>query len=157
VLTGTAQAGSTQLRNAPEGYAPWVSFAAGLCAEGNAPLLAAQLERESGWDYRAVSSNGAEGIAQFVPATWAAYGLDANNNGINSPFDPPDAIVAMGIYMCSLHRLVINVPGDPTRNALWAYNAGPEATRNAGGNPPTAEAENYANRILNELVPKYTP
>jgi soluble lytic murein transglycosylase-like protein len=157
VLAGTAQAGSRELRNAPAGYAPWVSFAAGLCEEINAPLLAAQIEQESGWNDRAVSSIGAEGIAQFLPGTWATYGLDANKNGVNSPFDPADGIVAMGIYMCSLYRLVANVPGDRTRNALWAYNAGPEATRNAGGNPPTAEAENYANRILKELVPKYTP
>ena len=100
-------------------------------ATAHAPLLAAQLEQESGWDCRAVSPIGAEGIAQLLPGTWAAYGFDANKNGFNSPFDPPDAIVAMGIYMCVLHRQVMNVPGDPMRNALWAYTAGPEATKNA--------------------------
>ena len=41
----------------------------------SAALLAAQLMAESGFDAGAVSPAGAAGIAQFMPATAAAYGL----------------------------------------------------------------------------------
>jgi hypothetical protein len=38
---------------------------------------------------------------------------------------------------------------------LWAYNAGPEATKAAAGRPPTQEASDYAVLILRDLLPKY--
>src|ERR1044072_4222050 len=51
----------------------------------SAALLAAQLMAESNFDPYAGSPAGAQGIAQFMPSTAAAYGL-AN------PYDPHDAI-----------------------------------------------------------------
>lgn len=157
VLTGTAWAGSPDVRNVPAEYESWVRQSAGTCDEVNGPLLAAQIEQESNWDPNAVSPIGAQGIAQFLPGTWAAYGTDANGNGSTDPFDPPDAIIAQGRYMCDLAGQIADVPADRTTAMLWAYNAGPEATRAANGQAPTAEADNYARRILTELVPKYTP
>jgi soluble lytic murein transglycosylase-like protein len=44
-----------------------------LCPGVSAPLLAAQIKAESDWNPNAVSSGGAEGIAQFLPATFAVY------------------------------------------------------------------------------------
>jgi soluble lytic murein transglycosylase-like protein len=152
-----AYAGSPDTKNVPAQYEQWVRQAAGACNEVNGPLIAAQIEQESSWNPDAVSSAGAVGIAQFKPDTWAAYGVDADNNGSADPKDPADAIVAQGRYMCFLAGAVNGVPGDKTTLMLWAYNAGPEAVKSAGGNPPTAEADNYAKRILNELVPKYRP
>jgi hypothetical protein len=47
--------------------------------------------------------------------------------------------------------------GDLWTLTLWSYNAGIQATIDAGGRTPTAEAANYANRILNVLMVKYLP
>ncbi|WP_189077793.1 lytic transglycosylase domain-containing protein [Mangrovihabitans endophyticus] len=152
-----AWAGSPDVRNVPQQYEGLIRQAAVTCDAVNGPLLAAQIEQESEWDPNAVSSIGAQGIAQFLPGTWDAYGVDANGDGTASPFDPADAIITQGIYMCDLVSQVSTVPADPTTALLWAYNAGPQATRDANGQPPTAEAEQYANRIINELIPKYTP
>ena len=57
-------------------------------------VLAAQLYQESGFDANAVSPVGAQGIAQFMPATWAAHGRDENGDGAADPFDIEDAIPA---------------------------------------------------------------
>ena len=41
-----------------------------------------------------VSSAGALGWMQFMPATWRAYGVDANRDGRKDPYNPVDAIFA---------------------------------------------------------------
>ena len=58
-------------------------------------LLAAQLLAESNFNPYAVSAAGAQGIAQFMPATAGAYGLD-------DPFDAPVAIDAQAHLMSDL-------------------------------------------------------
>ncbi len=78
----------------------------------SAALLAAQLMAESGFDPYAVSPAGAQGIAQFMPGTAAAYGL-------RDPFDPEAAIDAQARLMSGLLRRFGSV-----RLALAAYNAG---------------------------------
>ncbi len=156
--TMPATAGSPRnAKGVPNGLGGWISFAAGLCEQVNGPLLAAQIEQESGWNPRAVSSAGAQGLAQFKPEVWAKYGLDANRNGTASVWEVEDAILSQGYYMCVLSAAVQKVPVDRTTAMLWAYNAGPEATKAANGRPPTAEADHYARRILKDLVPKYRP
>lgn len=47
----------------------------------------------------AVSSAGAVGWMQFMPATWEAYGVDANLDGQSNPNDPVDAIFAAARYL----------------------------------------------------------
>jgi soluble lytic murein transglycosylase-like protein len=59
---------------------------------------------------RSASGAGAQGPMQFIPQTWAAYGLGGDIN------DPHDAILAAANY---LHRS--GAPGDD-RAALFAYN-----------------------------------
>lgn len=81
-------------------------------------LLAAQLEAESGFDVSARSPAGAEGIAQFMPATWAG---SWNPQRERSPFDPAPAIAAQARLM---HVLLERSGGD-VGSALAAYNAGP--------------------------------
>jgi len=46
-----------------------------------------------------VSSAGALGWMQFMPATWKAYGVDANKDGVKDPFNPVDAIFAAARYL----------------------------------------------------------
>ena len=46
-----------------------------------------------------VSSAGALGWMQFMPATWDMYGVDANGDGQKDPFNPVDAIFAAARYL----------------------------------------------------------
>jgi soluble lytic murein transglycosylase-like protein len=46
-----------------------------------------------------VSSAGAVGWMQFMPATWAQYGVDANHDGRKDPYNPVDAIFAAARYL----------------------------------------------------------
>ena len=65
----------------PAAYRPLVQKWGNLCPALNPPLLAAQLYQESGWNPNAKSPADARGIAQFIPATWAAHGIDGNGDG----------------------------------------------------------------------------
>ena len=63
-----------------------------------------------------VSSAGAQGWMQFIPSTWAAYGVDANNDGRKDPYNPVDAI-------CAAARYLRAAGGDhDIRQAVLAYN-----------------------------------
>jgi hypothetical protein len=63
-----------------------------------------------------ISSAGALGWMQFMPPTWAAYGVDANRDGEKDPFNPVDAIFAAARYL--------RAAGAETdlRRAIFAYN-----------------------------------
>jgi hypothetical protein len=63
-----------------------------------------------------VSSAGAVGWMQFMPATWRAYGTDANGDGAKDPYDPEDAIFSAARYLSAS-----GYPHD-VRRALFAYN-----------------------------------
>ena len=63
-----------------------------------------------------VSSAGALGWMQFMPATWQAYGTDANKDGRKDPYNPVDAIFAAARYLKAA-----NYEND-VRAAIWAYN-----------------------------------
>ncbi|HYJ21398.1 MAG TPA: transglycosylase SLT domain-containing protein [Solirubrobacterales bacterium] len=101
-----------------------------------AALLAAQLMAESNFNPFAVSPAGAQGIAQFMPATAAAYGLV-------DPFDPVAAIDAQAHLMSDLIRQL----GSPEL-ALAGYNAGPGAVEGCHCIPPYPETQAYVTRIL---------
>jgi hypothetical protein len=63
-----------------------------------------------------VSSAGAEGWMQFIPSTWAAYGVDANEDGRKDPYNPVDAI-------CAAARYLRAAGGDKdVRQSIFAYN-----------------------------------
>ena len=99
-------------------------------------LLGAQLMAESGFDPNAGSPAGAQGIAQFMPGTAAAYGL-------SNPYDPVAAIEAQAHLMSDLLRQF----GSPVL-ALAAYNAGPGAVEPCNCVPPYPETQAYVTRIL---------
>ncbi len=63
-----------------------------------------------------VSSAGAMGWMQFIPSTWATYGVDANGDGRRDPYNPVDAICAAARYL--------KAAGGETNlyNAILAYN-----------------------------------
>jgi hypothetical protein len=99
-------------------------------------LLAAQLMAESGFNPRAVSPAGAQGIAQFMPGTAASYGL-------RDPFDPVAAIDAQAYLMSDLLRGFRSVP-----LALAAYNAGSGAVGACSCVPDYPETRAYVARVL---------
>jgi hypothetical protein len=105
----------------------------------SAALLAAQLYAESNFNPFAVSPSGAQGIAQFMPATGRAYGL-------RNPFDAEQAIEAQARLMRDLMRRFASVP-----LALAAYNAGPAPVASCGCVPPYAETRAYVAKILGLL------
>ena len=132
----------------PEQYRSLVLKAAKQCPAIPPAVLAAQIASESAWDPNAVSPDGAEGIAQFMPATWKEFGIDADGDGKADPFDPNDAIVSAALLNCVNADLVANVPGDPVRNTLAAYNAGFNMVIKYDGVPPFPETVGYVDKII---------
>ncbi len=122
----------------PARFAPAIARAAQRWNVG-AALLAAQLYAESNFNPFAVSSAGAQGIAQFMPGTARSYGL-------RNPFDAQAAIDAQAHLMHDLLRRFASVP-----LALAAYNAGPGAVAGCGCIPPYPETRGYVARILGLL------
>ncbi|MFD1828844.1 MULTISPECIES: NlpC/P60 family protein [Streptomyces] len=131
----------------PMAYRDLVQKWGNLCPALNPALLAAQLHQESGWNPRAQSPAAAQGIAQFIPGTWAAHGIDGDGDGDRDVWDPEDAIPSAAKYDCTLARYVEEVPGDPTDNMLAAYNAGAYAVMKYDGVPPYRETQNYVKVI----------
>lgn len=139
----------------PAAFAPWVTKAGSICPTVPAAIIAAQIETESGWNPQAVSDKGAQGPSQFMPGTWAAYGRDDDANGVASPFDIGDAVMAQGRYDCAIAALLDSVPGDRLDLTLAGYNAGPGAVLAAGGIPAYAETRNYVAKIKTLAATKY--
>jgi cell wall-associated NlpC family hydrolase len=131
----------------PAAYAALVQKWGNLCPAISPALLAAQLYQESGFNPRAQSQAAAQGIAQFIPGTWAGHGIDGDGDGDRDVWDPKDAIPSAASYDCELASYVKKVGGNPTENMLAAYNAGAYAVIKYGGVPPYSETRNYVKRI----------
>lgn len=128
---------------------------AGSKCEGVTPaILAAQIKQESGWNPKAVSPAGAQGLTQFMPGTWATHGVDGDGDGKADPLNPFDSIASQGHYMCELAAQVRAwldagaISGDFTSLVLASYNAGPGAVQRHGGMPPYPETIHYAAAII---------
>jgi len=107
-----------------------------------------QIEAESGFNPRAVSSAGARGIAQIMPATARGWGVN--------PDDPVAALDAAAKNMAAYTKTFLGgkSPGaetDPvklraaTEKALRAYNAGPGAVE---ASKRYAETNAYVKKIV---------
>lgn len=103
-------------------------------------LLSAVIQQESGGDPNAVSSAGAQGLMQLMPAT-------AADLGVSNPFDPQQNVNGGAAY---LRQLLDRYNGD-TSLALAAYNAGPRRVDQYGGIPPFPQTQNYVSSILARL------
>jgi soluble lytic murein transglycosylase-like protein len=106
----------------------------------DADLLYAVAQQESDFRPCAVSSKGALGVMQLMPAT-------AERFGVGDPFDPGQSI---NIGAKLLRELLDRYRGDLAL-ALGAYNAGPGRVDAAGGVPAIPETVNYVNQILRRL------
>jgi hypothetical protein len=74
-----------------------------------------EVETDYGRDL-SISSAGAEGWMQFLPSSWARYGVDANGDGFEDPYNPADAVFAAARYLAAA--------GGATdiRAAIYSYN-----------------------------------
>ncbi|MGW3709893.1 bifunctional lytic transglycosylase/C40 family peptidase [Streptomyces albogriseolus] len=144
---GGGAAKSLAKGSVPAAYQQLVSRWGNLCPAINPALLAAQLYQESGFNPRAQSHAAAQGIAQFIPGTWATHGIDGDGDGDRDVWDPADAIPSAATYDCTLASYVKDVGGNLTENMLASYNAGAYAVIKYGGVPPYEETQNYVKRI----------
>jgi soluble lytic murein transglycosylase-like protein len=100
-------------------------------------LVKAVIKAESGFNHKAVSPKGAQGLMQLMPAT-------ARRRGVRDAFNPRDNIEG-GVRHLKwlLDRYGGNVP-----YAVAAYNAGEKRVEDAGGIPNIAETKEYLARVL---------
>ncbi|WP_331719059.1 NlpC/P60 family protein (plasmid) [Streptomyces sp. NBC_00289] len=131
----------------PAQYRSLVQDAGNTCPEVTPNLLGALLTQESGFNPKASSPVGAEGVAQFMPSTWETHGIDGNGDGKRDVWDPADAIPSAAKYLCDIAKDVEGVPGNAQSNMLAAYNAGSGAVKKYGGVPPYKETQNYVRSI----------
>lgn len=101
-----------------------------------ASLLSAVAKQESGYDPKAVSPVGAQGLMQLMPGT--ARGL-----GVTDPFDPSQAVDGAARMLRDLTTRF-----GSTELALAAYNAGPGAVLKYNGIPPYPETQHYVRNVL---------
>lgn len=97
-------------------------------------LFARLVQQESAWNPRAKSHKGAMGLAQLMPATARALGVD--------PWDPQQNLEGGARYLARQYKEF-----GSWRLALAAYNAGPQAVKKHGGVPPFRETRNYVKKI----------
>jgi hypothetical protein len=93
--------------------------AAATCEGLDWTVLAAIHKVETGFGTgRATSSAGAQGPMQFMPATFATYGIDGNGDGRADINGVEDAVFSAANLLCA------NGAGDPARlaTAIWNYN-----------------------------------
>jgi soluble lytic murein transglycosylase-like protein len=131
----------------PDDLVPAFRAAAATYGILTAAQLAGQARVESKFNPQAVSHAGARGIMQFLPTTWAEFGIDGNHDGVADPLDPLDAIPSAARYESHLAEMVQHLPGDRVSLVLAAYNAGPDAVRGAGGIPDFDETRAYVKKV----------
>jgi soluble lytic murein transglycosylase-like protein len=105
-----------------------------IAAEHSLPpqLIHSVIKVESNYNANAISSKGALGLMQLIPAT-------ARRFGVSDVFNPVQNIQGGAKYL----RYLLDLYHDNYPLALAAYNAGEAAVERYGGVPPFAETQNY--------------
>ena len=106
-------------------------------------LIKAVIHVESGFNPRAVSPKGAQGLMQLMPGT-------ARMLGVRNAFIPELNIHGGTQYLARLLKRYGN-----EAHALAAYNAGDVPVQRYNGIPPYSETQNYVRRVLH-LKKQYT-
>ena len=115
----------------------YLSMAKQAARKYNIPenIFLRMVQLESNWNPRAKSHKGALGLAQLMPATASALGVD--------PMDPRENLEGGARYLKRQYDKFRD-----WRLALAAYNAGPGAVEKYKGVPPYKETQNYVRVIL---------
>ena len=106
-------------------------------------LVNSVIRAESGFNVRAVSPKGAQGLMQLMPHT-------ASELGVPNVFDPQANVEGGTRY---LRELLERYNFDLIK-ALAAYNAGPQRVEQYGGVPPYYETKAYVARIVRDYNKK---
>jgi soluble lytic murein transglycosylase-like protein len=106
-------------------------------------LVNSVIRAESGFNVRAVSPKGAQGLMQLMPQT-------ASQLGVHNAFDPQANVEGGTRY---LRELLERYDFDLIK-ALAAYNAGPQRVEQYGGVPPYYETKAYVARIVRDFNKK---
>jgi soluble lytic murein transglycosylase-like protein len=106
-------------------------------------LVNSVIRAESGFNVRAVSPKGAQGLMQLMPQT-------ASELGVQNAFDPTANVEGGTRY---LRELLERYDFDLIK-ALAAYNAGPQRVEQYGGVPPYHETKAYVARIVRDYNKK---
>ena len=115
---------------------PYLNMARDAARKHGVPedLFLRLVQQESGWNSKALSHKGAYGLAQLMPATARALGVDRK--------DPAENLEGGARYLKQQYRTF-----GSWRLALAAYNAGPGAVKKYDGVPPFKETRNYVKVI----------
>ncbi len=105
-------------------------------------LVLAVVAVESGFQPKAVSPKGAQGLMQLMPRTVSSL-------GVSDAFDPEQNLDGGTRH---LEELLSLYHGD-LRRALAAYNAGQGAVARHKGVPPYAETQGYVRKVLARYHP----
>jgi soluble lytic murein transglycosylase-like protein len=105
-----------------------------------AQLIHSVIKVESNYNAHAISSKGALGLMQLIPAT-------ARRFGVSDAFNPVQNIQGGAKYL----RYLLDLYSENYPLALAAYNAGEGAVARYGGVPPFAETRNYVILVRRQL------
>ena len=120
---GMRYAGHPSLRAAGMSVTEWLSF------------FRANIEIESGYRQTAVSSVGAIGLGQLMPATAAKLGVNPNDMHQNLDGSARYMLMLLGRF-------------GSKELALAGYNAGPGAVEQYGGIPPYPETQGHVRKVM---------
>jgi soluble lytic murein transglycosylase-like protein len=144
VAAGSPGAGGAELGGARDDVDEHALFkAVGAMYDLDPELLEAVAQVESGGRADAVSSKGAVGLMQLMPATAAHY-------RVRDSRDPIENALGAARYLSHLRDAILPeaVRGDSLSRILAAYNAGEGAVWRYEGIPPYAETQEYVGRVL---------
>ncbi|WP_435867140.1 lytic murein transglycosylase [Streptosporangium canum] len=104
----------------PGSYLDLYRRSAAVCPGLSWTVLAAigQVESSHGRN-NGPSSAGAQGPMQFMPATWKAYGVDGDGDGVADIWSPYDAVPSAANYLCANGA---GQGGKKLEKAIWFYN-----------------------------------
>jgi soluble lytic murein transglycosylase-like protein len=102
-------------------------------------LVNSVIHAESGFNARALSRKGAQGLMQLMPDT-------ASKLGVANAFDPQANVTGGSRYL----RELLEQYNFDLIKALAAYNAGPKRVEQYRGVPPYSETRAYVARIVHE-------